>query len=239
MRNVSHENKTTYIVSGRKDDYVINQLRKSFRNGTNEYSQYPSPVISLDPFEIHYLITRLSFELSKGFVSRLRRTLYDQLGKIDQHSQSITTLKERQELKKRTMDLSLLSQDVDSFIAGFHMALGVGSELEHAHDSYREHFYAEAKFKSTDKRISGSQRLACSIRWINSSFRSQLRWLESYKARKDTSMALVYNLVTQQDSSIMIQDSSSMKGIAILTMLFLPGSFTAVCLDTPITHVTI
>jgi hypothetical protein len=45
-------------------------------------------------------------------------------------------------------------------------------------------------------------------------------------------MTLVYNLVTQQDSSIMIQDSSSMKGIAILTLVFLPGAFTSVRIAT-------
>jgi hypothetical protein len=183
----------------------------------------------LDPFEIHYLITRLSFEFSKGFVSRLRRTLYEQLDKIDRHTQSINTAGEREELKKRTTDLSLLSQNVDSFIAGFHMALGIASKLGHAHDEYLS---SETKTKPTHRRTQSGQRLAYSIRWLNSSFESQMRWLHSYKARKDTSMTLVYNLVTQQDSSIMIQDSSSMKGIAILTMVFLPGAFTSVRMAT-------
>jgi len=48
-------------------------------------------------------------------------------------------------------------------------------------------------------------------------------------------MSLVYNLVTQQDAANNIQiaadmkrDSTSMNAIAALTMVFLPGTFTAV-----------
>lgn len=225
MRYDSEGDSMTYLISGGKDDYIINQLQGFLRSGIKECSGTASPVIFLDPFEIHYLIARLSFEFSKGFVSRLRRTLYDQLDKIDQHTQSINTAGEREELKKRTTDLSLLSQNVDSFIAGFLMALGVASELKHAH---QEFFSSAVENESKNVCIPSSQRLTYSIKWLNSSLESQLRWLHSYKARKDTSMTLVYNLVTQQDSSIMIQDSSSMKGIAILTMIFLPGAFTSV-----------
>ena len=229
MKYDSQEDATTYIISGGKDDYVINQLQRSLRSGSKECPESLSLIVSLDPFEIHYLVTRLSFEFSKRFVSRLRRTLYDQLDRIDQHTQSISTAGEREELKKRTTDLSLLSQNVDSFIAAFDMALGIASKLKHAHEQF---FNSAEKNRPTDRRISGGRRLAYSIRWLKSSFESHLRWLHSYKARKDTSMTLVYNLVTQQDSTIMIQDSSSMKGIAILTMIFLPGAFTSVCIPT-------
>lgn len=48
-------------------------------------------------------------------------------------------------------------------------------------------------------------------------------------------MGLVFNLVTQQDAASNIQlassmkrDSTSMNAIAALTMVFLPGTFTAV-----------
>ena len=48
-------------------------------------------------------------------------------------------------------------------------------------------------------------------------------------------MSLVFNLVTQQDAAnnfsitkAMKRDSSSMNGIALLTMVFLPGTFTSV-----------
>jgi hypothetical protein len=216
---------TTYLITGDRNDYVINHLQDCLRCGTDEGSKYLSPNSFLDPFAIHYLLARLSFEFSKGFVSNLRRTLYDQLDKIDRHTQSISTAGEREELKKRTTDLSLLSQNVDSFLAGFQMALGIANKLKNAHEEYVNFVEGE---KEAIGRTTGGQRLIYSIQWLESSLESQLRWLHSYKARKDTSMTLVYNLVTQQDSSILIQDSSSMKGIAMLTMVFLPGTFTSV-----------
>ena len=65
--------------------------------------------------------------------------------------------------------------------------------------------------------------------------KKQKIWFLNYKNRKDSTMALVYNLVTQQDAASNIQlaasmkrDSTSMKAIAALTMAFLPGTFTAV-----------
>ena len=60
-------------------------------------------------------------------------------------------------------------------------------------------------------------------------------WLRNYGDRKDIAMNLVFNLVTQQDAANNIEiakdmkkDSSSMNGIALMTMIFLPGTFTSV-----------
>ncbi|KAF4500358.1 hypothetical protein FAGAP_3449 [Fusarium agapanthi] len=50
---------------------------------------------------------------------------------------------------------------------------------------------------------------------------SQLR-LTSLQKRIDNAITLSFNLVTQQDSMVMIQDSNSMKVIAAITMIFLP-----------------
>jgi hypothetical protein len=65
--------------------------------------------------------------------------------------------------------------------------------------------------------------------------KKQKIWFLNYKQRKDSTMTLVYNLVTQQDASNNIElaadmkrDSTSMNAIAGLTMAFLPGTFTAV-----------
>lgn len=63
----------------------------------------------------------------------------------------------------------------------------------------------------------------------------QKLWLENYNARKESIMTLVYNLVTQHDAENNIllasdtrRDSTSMKVIAALGMIILPGTFTAV-----------
>lgn len=50
---------------------------------------------------------------------------------------------------------------------------------------------------------------------------SQLR-LSSLQKRIDNAITLSFNLITQQDSMVMIQDSNSMKVIAAITMIFLP-----------------
>lgn len=125
MRYDTEGDSTTYLVSGGKDDYIINQLQEFLRSQIKEASRTPSFVLFIDPFEIHYLI------------------------------------------------------------AGFNMALGIASKLKHAHEEF---FSSMAEKSPTSARILGSQRLTYSIRWLNSSFESQLRWLHSYKARKDTSM---------------------------------------------------
>lgn len=63
----------------------------------------------------------------------------------------------------------------------------------------------------------------------------QKMWFHNYRDRKDIAMSLVFNLVTQQDAANNISiakemksDSSSMNGIALMTMVFLPGTFTSV-----------
>ncbi|GME56016.1 hypothetical protein D9758_004227 [Neofusicoccum parvum] len=70
--------------------------------------------------------------------------------------------------------------------------------------------------------------------YILSSLKKQKMWFINYKSRKDGAMSLVYNLVTQNDAENnlliardMRRDSSSMSAIATLTMVFLPGTFTA------------
>jgi hypothetical protein len=82
------------------------------------------------------------------------------------------------------------------------------------------------------------QRAADSIDYVINSMSKQKIWFMNYKNRKDSTMNLVYNLVTQQDAANNIsiaadmkQDSTSMSAIAALTMVFLPGTFTAVILS--------
>lgn len=53
-------------------------------------------------------------------------------------------------------------------------------------------------------------------------FRSTQLRLSSLQKRIDNVITLSFNLVTQQDSMVMIQDSNSMKIIAAITMMFLP-----------------
>ncbi|KAF7552161.1 hypothetical protein G7Z17_g4498 [Cylindrodendrum hubeiense] len=60
------------------------------------------------------------------------------------------------------------------------------------------------------------------LQYRRSLFRSSQLRLGSLQKRIDNAITLSFNLVTQQDSMVMIQDSNSMKIIAAITMIFLP-----------------
>ncbi|KAH7160583.1 hypothetical protein B0J13DRAFT_644396 [Dactylonectria estremocensis] len=60
------------------------------------------------------------------------------------------------------------------------------------------------------------------LQYRQSLFRSSQLRLNSLQKRIDNAITLSFNLVTQQDSMLMIQDSSWMKIIAVITMTFLP-----------------
>lgn len=79
------------------------------------------------------------------------------------------------------------------------------------------------------------ERAANSISHVIESMQKQKIWLLTYKSRQNSTLMLVSILVEQQDaaSNILLatsmkQDSTSMSAIAALTMVFLPGTFTAV-----------
>lgn len=71
------------------------------------------------------------------------------------------------------------------------------------------------------------QQLRDCIQYRRSLFQSTNLRLASMQKRVENTINLSFNLVTQQDSVIMIQDSNSMKIIAVITMLFLPTTAVA------------
>ncbi|KAK0636052.1 hypothetical protein B0T17DRAFT_67077 [Bombardia bombarda] len=60
------------------------------------------------------------------------------------------------------------------------------------------------------------------LQYRRSLFKSTKLRLGSLQKRIDNAINLSFNLVTQQDSMLMIQDSTSMKIISVITMFFLP-----------------
>lgn len=65
------------------------------------------------------------------------------------------------------------------------------------------------------------------LSYRKSLFKSTELRLNSLSKRMDNAINLAFNMVTQQDSMLMIQDSSSMKIIAAITLLFLPTTTVA------------
>lgn len=119
-----------------------------------------------------------------------------------------------------------MSQNADSLIASADQGIGVAKKLLSCCQTVNSILAARSSAPSASYNT---------LEYVLSSLECQRRWLLSYKSRKDTAMNLVFNLVTQQDSSTNVEisysmkkDSSSMNTIALLTMIFLPGTAVAV-----------
>ena len=146
-------------------------------------------------------------------------------------------MKKRPRLDLLTKELQVISLNADSHVANVAVASANIKSIRVAHQ----------RVHATSKSASGlegqvllmtctsTERTADAIEYLTESLEKQNMWFHNYKARKDNTMGLVYNLVTQQDAANNIgiatemrKDSSSMNAIAALTMFFLPGTFTAV-----------
>ena len=136
----------------------------------------------------------------------------------------------RKGLADVTIELQIISKDVNKLI----------SDVDVASRNLIKMQEAFARFDKAQKFITvipptHRQQLVDTLHYLVSSMDKQKMWLHNYRDRKDIAMSLVFNLVTQQDAANNIilakgmkKDSSSMNGIALLTMVFLPGTFTSV-----------
>jgi hypothetical protein len=132
----------------------------------------------------------------------------------------------RSQLGELTKQLQVISQNADSHLGNADVAIITAIAIRTAHA--RLHV-------ATSGPTFVYQRANDSIEYVIKSLEKQKIWFLNYKNRKDSTMSLVYNLVTQQDAASNIElaistkrDSTSMNAIAALTMTFLPGTFTAV-----------
>ena len=134
----------------------------------------------------------------------------------------------RKGLADVTIELQIISKDVNKLISDADVASLNLARMQEAHERL-------GQIDDTIVSLTHRQQIADSLQYLTSSMRKQKMWLLNYRDRKDIAMSLVFNLVTQQDAANNIEiakdmrkDSSSMNGIALLTMIFLPGTFTSV-----------
>lgn len=144
-----------------------------------------------------------------------------------------------------TIELQIISKDVNKLISDINVASRNLAKTQEAFARLDQHHALPPAARTLPPRspppLSRSavsnyrQQLIDTLRYLNSSMDKQDMWLHNYRDRKDIAMSLVFNLVTQQDAANNIRiardmqrDSSSMNGIALLTMVFLPGTFTSV-----------
>ncbi|OWY48291.1 hypothetical protein AALT_g7086 [Alternaria alternata] len=89
------------------------------------------------------------------------------------------------------------------------------------------------------------QRTVDMANYLVTSMEKQHMWFLNYRGRKDVIMNLISHLNAQEHTLNTIQiaaetkrDSTSMTSIALLTMVFLPGTFTAIVLSAGIFQLT-
>ncbi|KAJ5993563.1 hypothetical protein N7451_009287 [Penicillium sp. IBT 35674x] len=227
MRHDIKRDLTTYIISHKELDTSIRALQSVLSIALNTASDTRKAAVLMDdPFDIHVILSNLSFEASKYHVKRFQRFMWTQINKVDDHLAGLET-SDRAKLGDLTKQLQIISKNADSHIANADAAIITATAIRDAH--YR----LLTSLSQSNPFI--LQRVEDSISYIISSMEKQKIWFLNYKQRKDSTISLAYSLMTlvaQQDaangiqiSHSMKQDSKSMNAIAALTMVFLPGTF--------------
>ncbi|KAJ5760338.1 hypothetical protein N7520_007494, partial [Penicillium odoratum] len=224
MRHDITHNLTTYIISHKESDTCIKTLQSLLDTALHTAPKTQRSAVFLDdPFDIHVILSTLSFEASKYHVKRFQRFMWTQINKLDDYLAGIEA-SDPEKLGDLTKQLQIMSHNADSHTANADVAIITATAIRDAHFRFTSSLLHSSPFIL--------QRVEDSICYIISSMEKQKIWFLNYKQRKDSTLSLVYNLVTQQDaanniqiSHSMKQDSTSMNAIAALTMVFLPGTF--------------
>ena len=161
---------------------------------------------------------------------------YPKFARVDDHFED-NQIRDRSRLDLLTKELQVISYNANSHLGNADIAVINANSMKDAHK-----YLCSLDSPSETSEPGAVQRHPCqstldALNYLTVSMEKQKMWFSNYKDRKDTTMSLVYNLVTQQDASNNIEiaiemrkDSGSMNAIAALTMLFLPGTFTATLL---------
>ncbi|KAJ7486764.1 hypothetical protein FB451DRAFT_1227997 [Mycena latifolia] len=234
MRFDRRRNTILYIISYKEDDTIVNALRSMLALGARSVGRSEEKRRRMyleDPFHLHTMVSFLSFEAMKNHIVRFRRFMWQNINAVEDH-QTGSVDSNREELRKRTTALQTTTSNADSLIAGAEVAIITASAIRKAHRRLHDAL-ASPKARCTP--------VGETIQYVLDSFEKQKMWLLNYQTRNQSSMGLVFNLVTQDDAAnninlavAMRADSASMSAIALLTMLFLPATFTATILSSGI-----
>ncbi|KAF2443866.1 hypothetical protein P171DRAFT_495744 [Karstenula rhodostoma CBS 690.94] len=236
MTHSYEDRATTYIVACDKHqsrlDIVKERLSDILAAGSAN-GKFLSD--SFNPFFLHLLITQEVFLDAVPEITKLRHQLYGALDRVDEYAAKTESEREKKELEDLTIKLHIVSQESDRMYANVSMSSMILQRMIRAHDRYQDSVSKDASKKDSVVKTDDA------LHYMFDSIESQQRWLNSYKSRKDIAMNLVFNLVTQQDSSTSTTiareakaDGSAMRTIATLTMVFLPGTFVSSVFSMPI-----
>ncbi|RBA14448.1 dTDP-glucose 4,6-dehydratase [Fusarium proliferatum] len=216
---------TAYIISHSTSDTSIHALKQILKVGISHFgmTSHVSNYLT-NPFEIAVLLSSLSLEASKFYLARFRRYMWQQVNKVDDHLAGLET-SDRGKLTELTKSLQIISQQADSQLLSIDVAIITATGIRDAQAKLQNYLSTPILFR---------QPAEDAINYVIDSMKKHKMLFLNYKGRKDSTMGLVYNLVTQSDAANNIQlarsmkrDSTSMSAIACLTMIFLPGTFTS------------
>ena len=179
----------THNLSDRTTSYIVftdhhqSRLEHVKRRLTDSFGA-AKPADTQDPFMLHCLIIHEMFLDAKSVITPLRGNLYNQLDLVDAYSTKPAQKRDRNELEKVTIQLHVVSQDIDSMTASAEMTAMVIRRMQGAHDRFRE-------LVAPNGAVNASTKIFDALRYLLESADSQKRWLTSYKARKDIALNLV------------------------------------------------
>ncbi|KAJ5899498.1 hypothetical protein N7495_004242 [Penicillium taxi] len=242
MRHDLQHGLTVYVISHKQRDTSVAALQsllklslKSHRDGAQ--GDEIGKILTASPLDLHVMLSYLSFEASKYHVKRFQRFMWEQVNKVDNYLAGLES-SDRSKLGNLTKQLQIISQNADSHIANATVALFTARGIKDMTAQLNGDTSASSQSHITDQ----SQSTLDTISYIIHSMEKQQAWFENYKERKNSTMNLVYNLVTQQDAAnniglaaSMKRDSTSMNAIAALTMVFLPATAVATPRSTRLT----
>ncbi|CAN9147436.1 unnamed protein product [Alternaria sp. RS040] len=220
-----------YSISHKPDEKVILALRKQLSTLIRYKKRHDiSHILLHSPMDLHTTILNLNFEASKWYVAKFRRFQWLLINQVDDQLAGVKQ-RGRRELASGLENVQSMAQRVDSHPANAQVFL------------HTERGICDMATKLTslgkDERRP-RQRTVDMANYLVTSIAKQHMWFLNYRGRKDVVMNLILHLNAQEHTLNTIQvaadtkrDSTSMTSIALLTMVFLPGTFTAVSL-TPV-----
>ncbi|VTT78032.1 unnamed protein product, partial [Fusarium fujikuroi] len=223
MTHSTATNTTVYLVVAPDDGIwfsFIDLVERSTPQGDNRL--VTGHELATSPFLIHSMISNIGFEQATLKVNDYSQSLKLARGQ-NQRSHDFDS---REKLFSITRQLHYVSQLLDTGVGRTRSAIKLSSKLLEAH----KQFCHQTGRGLLDTSVSQTE---AAIRYIHDAYVYQESWLEQFKARKETAMNFVFNMVTQGDSTInlstsyrMSRDSSSIHTLTVLAMVFLPGTFT-------------
>lgn len=224
MKYDAQRDLTVYAIAHKPYDKAIVALRKQLTTLTCHGAQHHVGNILLDsPLDLHATICNLNFETSKWHVEKFRRFQWNVVNEVDDHLAGIEQ-RDRKKLAVWLKNIQIMAQSVDSHLANAQVFLYTARGI---------HEMATRLSVSHKGRL--RQRTIDMANHLITSMEKQHMWFLNYRGRKDVVMNMIFHFNTQEDAlnsielaSDMKKDSTSMTSIALLTMVFLPGTFIAV-----------